>query len=58
MDTMLDSITDGFFMVDRNWRILGYNRVFDQLLHARWEEQTDRYLCVLCPDGVNLLFYS
>jgi PAS domain S-box-containing protein len=30
MDAILDTITDGFFVVDRNWRIVQANRAFER----------------------------
>ncbi len=57
MDAILDTITDGFFVVDRNWRIVQANLAFEKLLQARREEQVGRYLWDLYPDPTNLRFY-
>jgi PAS domain S-box-containing protein len=58
MDAILDTITDGFFVVDRNWRIVQANLAFEKLLQARREEQVGRYLWDLYPDATNLRFYA
>jgi len=57
MDVILDSITDGFFMIDRNWRLVRVNRRFEQLLNVRREEQIGRNIWELYPDAVHLRFY-
>ncbi|CAA9344667.1 MAG: diguanylate cyclase/phosphodiesterase (GGDEF & EAL domains) with PAS/PAC sensor(s) [uncultured Cytophagales bacterium] len=58
MDAILDTITDGFFVVDRNWRIIQANRAFENLLHARREEQVGQFLWDLYPDAASLRFYA
>ncbi len=58
MDAILDTITDGFFVVDRNWRIVQANRAFETLLQARRGEPVGQYLWDLYPDPSNLRFYA
>jgi PAS domain S-box-containing protein len=58
MDAILDTITDGFFVVDRHWRIVQANRAFATLLHVRREELVGRYLWDLYPDAAHLRFYA
>jgi PAS domain S-box-containing protein len=58
MDAILDTITDGFFVVDRNWRIIQANRAFEKLFHVRREEQVGRILWDLYPDAASRRFYA
>ncbi len=57
MDAILDTITDGFFVVDRNWQIVQANRAFGQLIHVQPGEAVGRHLWDLYPNAVNLRFY-
>ncbi|MFP4096552.1 MAG: PAS domain S-box protein [Cyclobacteriaceae bacterium] len=38
MDDILENITDGFFTVDREWRITRVNKVFEKTLRVKREE--------------------
>lgn len=58
MDAILDTITDGFFVVDRNWQIVQANRACEGFLHARREELLGQYLWDLYLDAASLRFYA
>ena len=40
---ILDSIADGVFTVDRNWRITSFNRAAEQITGIRKEEAVGRF---------------
>ena len=57
LNATLESITDGFFSVDRQWRITYLNRAGAELLGMKREDLVGSFLRKCFPDAVNLGFY-
>ena len=55
---ILESITDAFFAVDRQWRLTYVNRQAERLAQRKREELLGRSLWDEFPEAVNLLFYQ
>jgi PAS domain S-box-containing protein len=56
LNTTLESITDGFFLVDREWRVTYLNKSGAEMLGRKREDLVGGYLRELFPDAVNLAF--
>lgn len=55
---ILESITDGFFAVDRNWTVTYWNKEAERLLLIPREDIMGKNLWEVYPDAVPLKFYS
>lgn len=55
--TILESITDAFFAVDREWRVTYMNEQAERLLERRRDELLDKNLWEMFPDTVGSAFY-
>ncbi|AFY81000.1 PAS domain S-box protein [Oscillatoria acuminata] len=55
--TILESITDGFFAVDRNWTVIYLNSQAEVLLHKNRSEMLGNHLWDLFPDAIHSEFY-
>jgi PAS domain S-box-containing protein len=56
LTTTLESITDAFFTVDREWKFTYVNRMAEELLQRRREDLIGRDLWVEFPDARNSIF--
>ena len=50
LEGVLDSITDGFFIVDRNWSIIFFNKAAENILKQKEEELIGKVLWEAFPD--------
>lgn len=57
LNATLESITDGFFAFDREWRITYLNKSGAEMLGMKREDLVGGVLWELFPDAVNLEFY-
>ncbi len=57
LNTVFESITDGFFAFDRQWRITYLNKSGAEMLGMKREDLVGGVLWALFPDAVNLDFY-
>lgn len=55
---ILNSITDGFFAVDRNWKVTYWNRAAEEILLMPRENVEGKNLWDIYSDAVPLKFYS
>ncbi|QNF35000.1 PAS domain S-box protein [Adhaeribacter swui] len=58
INDILESITDGFFAVDKNWDFTYVNTEFEHLLHSKRENILGNSLWGQFPDWVSLQFFS
>jgi PAS domain S-box-containing protein len=58
LNTIFESITDGFFTLDRNWNITYINSEFDRLLHTDREQLLGKSIWEIFPEEVNGEFYK
>jgi len=58
LNATLESITDGFLSIDREWRVTYLNKSGAELLGMKREDLVGGVLWELFPDAVNLEFYS
>ena len=56
--SILESITDAFFTLDREWRLTYVNQQAERLVKRKREELLGRNLWDEFPEAVNLLFYQ
>src|SRR4028119_126156 len=56
--SILESITDAFFTLDREWRLTYLNQQAERLVKRKREELLGRNLWDEFPEAVNLLFYQ
>jgi PAS domain S-box-containing protein len=54
LETVLDSVTDGFFITDRNWNVVFFNKAAEQILQKSGNELIGRNLWESFPDLVAL----
>ncbi len=54
LDNVLDSITDGFFIVDKNWNILFWNKTAEKVLGKSEKELIGKNLWVEFPEFTSL----
>ncbi len=54
METVLDSITDGFFIVDRNWKILFWNKAAEKVMRKSEKQLIGKNLWEEFPELVLL----
>ncbi|MDR3553737.1 MAG: PAS domain S-box protein [Syntrophobacteraceae bacterium] len=57
LNTTLESITDGFFSVDRDWRITYVTKAGAEMLGMKREDLVGGYLRKVFPRAVKLAFY-
>jgi PAS domain S-box-containing protein len=57
-NSILESIGDGFFSVDRDWTIVYMNQAAEQLMHLVREEVVGKSLWELYKDSVGNTFYT
>lgn len=57
LGAMLDSITDGFLSLDRDWRLTYVNRTAERLLRKNWEDLAGRRLWEVYPDLIGSDYY-
>jgi PAS domain S-box-containing protein len=50
LESVLDSITDGFFIIDRNWTILFWNKAAEKILYKGEEQLIGKNLWEEFPD--------
>ncbi len=50
LENVLDSITDGFFIIDKNWTVLFWNKAAENILHKSEEELIGKNLWEAFPD--------
>ncbi len=50
LESVLDSITDGFFIIDRNWTVLFWNKAAEDILHKTEEELIGKNFWEAFPD--------
>ncbi len=55
---IFESIADGFFVVDREWRITCVNKQAEPLLRHRREELVGKNLWEVFPEAVDTIFYE
>ncbi|MGL5194525.1 MAG: PAS domain S-box protein, partial [Chroococcales cyanobacterium] len=55
--TILESITDGFFAVDRNWTVIYLNGQAEVLLHKHRDQMLGHNLWDLFPEAIDSEFY-
>ncbi len=55
---ILESITDGFFAIDRNWIVTYWNKEAERLLFKSREEMMGKNLWEMFPEAIPLKFYS
>ncbi|WP_090704751.1 PAS domain S-box protein [Daejeonella rubra] len=55
---ILESITDGFFAVDHQWKVTYWNREAERILIKSREEMMDKNLWEKYPEAIPLKFYS
>lgn len=57
-NTVLESIGDAFFAVDRNWTVLYWNKEAEKVLGKKREDIIGKNLWQEYPNAVNLKFFS
>ncbi|MFT2007115.1 PAS domain S-box protein [Pontibacter sp. 13R65] len=57
LNTIFESITDAFFMLDKDWKFTYINREFDRLLHTNRGEITGKSIWEVFPEEVDGLFH-
>lgn len=57
-EEILESITDGFFALDRSWNITYINKECERMLNVKREDLLGRGLWEHFPEAVNLKFYT
>lgn len=57
LDLVLDSIGEGFFNMDRNWKLLKVNREFERLTGSSREKMIGLYLLEVLPFMADSPFY-
>lgn len=58
INTILDSITDGFYSVDKKWTVTYWNREAEHLFRNKREEMIGKNLWSVHPGTIPLKFYS
>lgn len=56
LEAVLDAVTDGFYAVDTEWRVILFNRAAEEYFGVPREEVLGRTLWELFPQGVGLPF--
>lgn len=56
-NTILESIRDAFFAVDKDWIVTYWNNSAENVLHKSKEDALNRYLWDVFPDSINSLSY-
>jgi PAS domain S-box-containing protein len=54
LEGVLDSVTDGFFIVDRNWSVIFFNRAAEHILQQKEEQLIGKFLWEAFPDLIVL----
>lgn len=57
-NTILESIRDAFFAVDKNWIVTYWNNSAEYVLHKTKEETLNQYLWDVFSDSINSLSYA
>ncbi|MCC5945819.1 MAG: PAS domain S-box protein [Bernardetiaceae bacterium] len=57
LDTIFESITDGFFALDKNWNFIRVNKEFEKILNRKRENLIGRNLWIEFADAVDSDFY-
>ncbi len=57
ISTILESITDGFFALDRNWTISYYNKEAELILGMKRDDVIGKNLWDIFPNAINEKFY-
>lgn len=55
---ILESITDGFFAVDKNWHFTYVNKEFERLFHCQREDIMGASFWDKFPEALSLMFYE
>ncbi|PSR52487.1 hypothetical protein AHMF7605_02585 [Adhaeribacter arboris] len=58
INDILESITDGFYAIDKNWNFTYVNKEFERILHCKREEIMGNSLWDQFPELKSLKFYS
>jgi len=58
INDILESITDGFYAVDKNWNFTYVNKEFEKLLHCNRKDIMGTYLWDQFPEATSLKFYD
>ncbi len=58
INDILESITDGFCAIDKNWNFTYVNKEFERLLYSQRESIMGTLFWEQFPESVDLLFYS
>jgi PAS domain S-box-containing protein len=58
LNDILENITDGFFTVNRDWRLTRVNQVFEKTLKRKREELIGEVVWDVFPEAVKLKFYE
>lgn len=58
LTTVFESLTDGFFTLDRNWNFTYINSEFDRLLHTKREEMLGKNIREVFPKEYGRAFYE
>lgn len=58
IENILESITDGFFTVSKNWEFTYMNKEFERIVKRTREDLTGKNLWVEFPNALKLEFYS
>lgn len=58
INDILESITDGFFAIDKNWNLTYVNKEFERILHCKREEVMGAMLWEVFPEATSLRFHT
>ena len=58
MNSILESITDAFFTIDRHWNLIYANREFEKLFDLKSTDLSGKKVWDYIPDEVNVEFYT
>lgn len=52
LDNIIEHITDGFLIIDRDWKLVKVNRVFEQIIEVKREHILGKCIWEVFPDSV------
>ena len=58
INDILESITDGFFAIDKNWKLTYVNKEFERIFHCKREDIMGSSLWDIFPEALSLKFYT
>ncbi|MDQ3278338.1 MAG: PAS domain-containing protein, partial [Bacteroidota bacterium] len=58
MHNILERITDGFFAVDKDWRVLLWNKEAENIIQKKKQDVLGKNVWECFPEAVRLKYYT